>query len=147
MRIPSRWSSADLSNPGRLWITNKGWANGELNSPRSSRTGQRAFDEAASLRPRYSMRPRQLRRGLRATNHPAKWLPTIFHAESLCLSSSTKAAIMAEINKLSVEKALDNLRAGDAKQSKEALFNDNRRTRWKDRGHANAEIASRTAPT
>jgi hypothetical protein len=36
---------------------------------------------------------------------------------------------MAEINKLSVEKALDNLRAGDAKQSKEALFNDNRRTR------------------
>jgi len=26
---------------------------------------------------------------------------------------------MAEINKLSVEKALDNLRAGDAKQSKE----------------------------
>ena len=31
---------------------------------------------------------------------------------------------MAEINKLSVEKALDKLRAGDAKQSKDALFND-----------------------
>jgi uncharacterized protein YigA (DUF484 family) len=31
---------------------------------------------------------------------------------------------MAEINKLSVEKALDKLRAGDAEQSKVALFND-----------------------
>jgi hypothetical protein len=31
---------------------------------------------------------------------------------------------MAEINKLSVEKALDKLRAGDAKRSKDALFND-----------------------
>ena len=31
---------------------------------------------------------------------------------------------MAEINKLSVEKALGKLRAGDAKQSKDALFND-----------------------
>ena len=31
---------------------------------------------------------------------------------------------MAEINKLSVEKALDKLRANDAKQSKEAVFND-----------------------
>jgi len=31
---------------------------------------------------------------------------------------------MAEINKLSVEKALDKLRAEDAKQSKEAVFND-----------------------
>jgi hypothetical protein len=30
---------------------------------------------------------------------------------------------MAEINKLSVEKALDKLRAGDAKQSKDTLFN------------------------
>jgi len=30
---------------------------------------------------------------------------------------------MAEINKLSVEKALDKLRAEDAKQSKEAVFN------------------------
>ena len=29
---------------------------------------------------------------------------------------------MAEIKKLSVEKALDKLRAGDAKQSKETLF-------------------------
>lgn len=29
---------------------------------------------------------------------------------------------MAEINKLSVEKALDKLRASDAKQSKDALF-------------------------
>lgn len=31
---------------------------------------------------------------------------------------------MAEINKLSVEKALDKLRANDAKQSKDAVFND-----------------------
>lgn len=31
---------------------------------------------------------------------------------------------MAEINKLSVEKALGKLRAEDAKQSKEAVFND-----------------------
>ena len=31
---------------------------------------------------------------------------------------------MAEINKLSVEKALNKLRAGDAKQSKDTLFND-----------------------
>ena len=30
---------------------------------------------------------------------------------------------MAEINKLSVEKVLDKLRASDAKQSKEAVFN------------------------
>ena len=37
--------------------------------------------------------------------------------------------MMAENNKLSVEKALDKLRAGDAKQSKDALFYDNRRTR------------------
>jgi hypothetical protein len=31
---------------------------------------------------------------------------------------------MAEINKLSVEKALDKLRQGDAKQSKDTLLND-----------------------
>jgi hypothetical protein len=31
---------------------------------------------------------------------------------------------MAEIKKLSVEKALDKLRAGDAKQSKDTRFND-----------------------
>jgi hypothetical protein len=31
---------------------------------------------------------------------------------------------MAEINKLSLEKALDKLRAGDARQSKDTLFND-----------------------
>lgn len=31
---------------------------------------------------------------------------------------------MAEINKLSVEKALNRLRANDAKQSKDAVFND-----------------------
>ena len=31
---------------------------------------------------------------------------------------------MAEINKLSVEKALNRLRANDAKQSKDAAFND-----------------------
>ena len=31
---------------------------------------------------------------------------------------------MAEINKLSVEKALDKLSAGDARQSKDARFND-----------------------
>jgi hypothetical protein len=31
---------------------------------------------------------------------------------------------MAEINKLSVQKALDRLRAGEAKKSKDTLFND-----------------------
>ena len=31
---------------------------------------------------------------------------------------------MAEINKLSIEKALDKLRARDAKQSKDVIFND-----------------------
>jgi hypothetical protein len=31
---------------------------------------------------------------------------------------------MAEINKLSIEKALNKLRAGDAKQSKDTPFND-----------------------
>jgi hypothetical protein len=35
-----------------------------------------------------------------------------------------RAAIMAEINKLAVEKALNKLRASDAKQSKDTLFND-----------------------
>ena len=54
----------------------------------------------------------------------AKRLPAIVHAKSLYLSSSRKTAMMAEINKLSVEKALDKLRAGDAKQSKDTLFND-----------------------
>jgi hypothetical protein len=33
-------------------------------------------------------------------------------------------AIMAEINKLSVEKALEKLRASDAKHSKDVIFND-----------------------
>ena len=43
---------------------------------------------------------------------------------SLVVSSSIKAGIMAVINKLSVEKTLNKLRANDAKQSKEAVFND-----------------------
>ena len=43
---------------------------------------------------------------------------------SLVVSSSTKAGMMAEINKLSVEKTLNKIRADDAKQSKEAAFND-----------------------
>ena len=38
---------------------------------------------------------------------------------SLAVSSSTKAGMMAEINKLSVEKTLNKIRADDAKQSKE----------------------------
>ena len=42
---------------------------------------------------------------------------------SLVVSSSIKAGIMAVINKLSVEKTLNKLRANDAKQSKEAVFN------------------------
>lgn len=54
----------------------------------------------------------------------AKRPPGIVYATSLYLSASRKTAIMAEINKLSVEKALDKLRAGDAKQSKDTLFND-----------------------
>jgi hypothetical protein len=36
----------------------------------------------------------------------------------------SKAGMMAEINKLSVEKTLNKLRANDAKQSKEAMLND-----------------------
>jgi len=40
-----------------------------------------------------------------------------FQTGSLCLSASRKTAAMAVINKLSVEKALDKLRADDAKQS------------------------------
>ena len=32
--------------------------------------------------------------------------------------------MMAEINKLSVKKALEKLRAGDARQSKDAILND-----------------------
>ena len=40
------------------------------------------------------------------------------------LSSSKGIAMMAEINKLSAKKALEKLRAGDARQSKDAIFND-----------------------
>lgn len=54
---------------------------------------------------------------------------------------------MAEINKLSVEKALDKLRAGDAKQSRDAQFNDKIDVLGEERAHANAEIASRAVPT
>jgi len=43
---------------------------------------------------------------------------------SLVISSSTKAGMMAEINKLSVEKTLNKLRSNDAKQSKEVVFSD-----------------------
>ena len=43
---------------------------------------------------------------------------------SLVVSSSTKAGMMAEIHKLSVEKTLNKIRADDAKQSKEAAFDD-----------------------
>jgi len=43
---------------------------------------------------------------------------------SLVVSSSTEAGTMAEIHKLSVEKTLNKLRANDAKQSKDAVFND-----------------------
>jgi hypothetical protein len=55
----------------------------------------------------------------------AKRLPAIVDAKSLYLSSSRKTVIMAKINKLSVEKALGKLRAGDAKQSKDTLLNNN----------------------
>ena len=43
---------------------------------------------------------------------------------SLVVSSLTEAGIMAEIHKLSVEKTLNKIRGDDAKQSKEAAFND-----------------------
>src|SRR6478609_2752628 len=62
--------------------------------------------------------------GGESANRPGERLPAIVHAKSPYLfSSSRNTAIMAEINKLSVEKALDKLRAGDAKQSKDTLFN------------------------
>ena len=55
---------------------------------------------------------------------------------------------MAEINKLSVEKALNKLRAGDAKQSKDTLFNDKIDALGEEiERMRNAETASRAAPT
>src|SRR3954454_5470952 len=72
---------------------------------RRDRTGQRAFDEAASLRPPISMRAKQSCRGR----------PTV---------QGRWRTIMAENNKLSVEKALQKIRARDAKQSKGAPFDD-----------------------
>jgi hypothetical protein len=92
---------------------------------RASRTGQRAFDEAASPPPPILLDAGKAALSGAASQRivQAKRLAAIVYAESLCLSSSRKTAIMAEINKLSVEKALDKLRAGDAKQSKDTLFN------------------------
>jgi len=90
--------------------------------PRPSRTGQRAFDEAASLRPPILDEGEAASSGPRATYHPGEM--TSRDAESLCLLFSRRVVIMAEINKLSVEKALDKLSAGDARQSKDARFND-----------------------
>ena len=52
---------------------------------------------------------------------PTKRFLTIFPDASLYLQGTT--AIMAELNDLSVEKALDKLRAGNAKQSQDTLFN------------------------
>jgi hypothetical protein len=93
---------------------------------RASRTGQRAFDETASLRPpESSMRARQPCRGA-ASNETSRrndflrlsmWSRFAFRLQG-------RAAIIAEINKLAVEKALNKLRASDAKQSKDTLFND-----------------------
>ena len=85
----------------------------------------RAFDEAASLRSPILDEAEAASSGA-ASNESSRRndFLRLSMPESLCLSSSRKAAIMAEINKLSVEKALDKLRAGDAKQSKDALFND-----------------------
>jgi hypothetical protein len=92
--------------------------------PRSSRTGQRAFDEAASLCSPTLDEGEAALSGT-ASNEPmqVKRLLAIVCAKSLYLSSSRKTAIMAEINKLSAEKALDKLRASDAKQSKDTLLN------------------------
>ena len=96
----------------------------DFSVPRASRTGQRAIDEAASLRPRPSMRARQPRPGGREQRFiQAKRRVALVFAGSLYLSASRQTAFMAEINKLSVGKALDKLRAGDAKQSKDTLFN------------------------
>jgi hypothetical protein len=76
--------------------------------------GQRAFDEAASLPPPILLDEGEaaLSGGREQRTIQAKHVPTIIQTESLCLSSSRKTAIMAEVNKLSVEKALDKLHAG-----------------------------------
>jgi hypothetical protein len=49
--------------------------------------------------------------------HPGETISDNFQTGSLFLSASRKTAAMAVINKISVEKALDKLRADDAKQS------------------------------
>jgi hypothetical protein len=61
--------------------------------------------------------------GAPATDDPGEWRPAIVYQERLCLPPS-KRANMSKINKLSVEKALDKLRAGDAKRSKDTLLGD-----------------------
>ena len=81
---------------------------------RASHTGQRAFDEAASLPPPILLDEGEaaLSGGREQRTIQARHVLTIIQTESLCLSSSRKTAIMAEVNKRSVEKALDKLRAG-----------------------------------
>jgi hypothetical protein len=98
---------------------------GFFSVPRASRTGQRAIDEAASLRPPPPDDEGEaaLSGGREQRFIQAKRPAALVFAESLYLSSLSKTAIMTEINKLSVEKVLDKLRAGDAKQSKDTLFN------------------------
>ena len=73
--------------------------------------------------PRSSMRARQPCRGA-ASNESSR------RNDFLRLSMRSRFAFrlrgrqQSEINKLSVEKALNKLRAGDVKQSKDTLFND-----------------------
>ena len=76
--------------------------------------GQRASDKVASNRPRSSMRGEAALSGAPATDDPGEWRPAIVYQERLCLPPS-KRANMSKINKLSVEKALNKLRANDAK--------------------------------
>ena len=100
-------SPAAIRTPGQP-STMSGWRL-DLDQ-RSGHFGNHSFSECRA------------QRTIQAQRLPAIVL-AIVCAKSLYLSSSRETAIMAEINKLSVEKALDKLRAGDAKQSKDALFN------------------------
>jgi hypothetical protein len=91
-----------------------------ISGPGSSRTGQRAFDKAALLPSILRVGEAALSGGRENQFIQAKRPPAIAGSPSC----SGGKAIMAEINKLSIEKAFDKLRARDAKQSKDVIFND-----------------------
>jgi hypothetical protein len=77
-----------------------------------------AFDETASPPP--SDDGEAVLSGRRATNHLRKYKFGCLC--EICVFDLRESRIMAEINKLSVEKVLDKLRASDVKHSKDALF-------------------------